>query len=975
MPAMTVRGRFAAFGAALAVAVLVAVVGAAAALADHDGGAPHTPGDPDRRFELVSPPYKLSGNGIGSPGRDSVANAAKQAGSAAYVGDRFPVGAHAGAILLDGESATASDWALAERASDGLGWLSHSPVTHAFQGPEYYRMLFMEDAAPDYSTIMWTGNAGDLPFFEQAAALEQANNGSLLLSDWGDPPASPTRWEPIAPLDASQRPDSFDWIAATLVFLVPAISADGSHVAASGKVRGLAGAGGFGCTLDGGVWTEVATGDACPDPTVDTVGIRTQSAYVDDVSAGLSDAWPGAGVRVPAALCTGAGGARTALPARDGADGSLGAVACEAGEPDRDGRLVSDYGSAITWHSGSPAFIGTSASNVISEDGSRTFFMAPDPSRGNPGTSKCVGDGVGSVCPTQLFVRQENGDGEVVTRWVSRPDAGLLDGPGEAGLLGPAYFEGASADGSRVFFRTDSPLTADDPNGGEACPPPSPATECSRSSASWDLYMFELASGSDPTGPGSRLTRITAGPSGSSDCSAVPDSSNSAALRFSSEDGKLVYFSCAAPLGGVADRPELSAVAGAQGGTPSTPDQTNVYLYDGREPDPAERYTFVARIPRAISGDSTSPEPVTRCASAAGLRGGSVLGAAAVNPLAVNCWRGSGDGAFATFFTLGQLFDDDDSFGVGGVGASADIYGYDADSDEVVRVSGSQHSSVDETYSCGHLAAGFSCYADQGLHEASNRTPGAANPLLNVVSGAGGVRTVFFESASRLVDGDVNGVMDVYRWRDGVLSLVSSGAAGSDGAAYKGNSVDGENVFLATRDRLTWQDVDSVLDVYVARAGSQGIPRPPQPPVCGVLAGVCHGSGAAAVVPAVPRTSVPAAGGDASPVPRARLAIRRPGRRALRRAARRGVLRVRVRTSRPGVLRAGARARLGRRSVKVAGTRKRVASAGRSVVRLRLSRRARRVLGQGRRLRVTIRVAQSGALTRSATVHLKRGSR
>jgi hypothetical protein len=960
---------------AFVIAVAVLLVPAAAAQADHNGdGVAHPPGDPTRSYELVSPAYKVAGVGAGVPIQGGGGpEQAGGAGSGAHVGERFSVSGQLGALLLDAPFATATDWALAERADSQMGWLSHSPVTHPFKASENYRMLQMQVAAPNLSTMMWAGNAGDLPFFEEMGSLGVSGDGSSLISDWGDPPQRPVRWEPIGPLEASQRINIFE----TYVFPVPSVSEDGTHLAVSGGVRGLAGAGG-GCARDesSGAWLEIGTGLPCPDPTVDTIPANADSAYVDDISAGLSDSWPGAGIRTPMAVCTGQddgpGLARTRIPVRN-SDGSLGEAACALKDAARDARLVSDYGSAITL-SGT---VGTSTTNVISEDGSRSFFMAPDPTLGtsdNPGASACVDADALTKCPSQLYVRQRNSDGEVVTRWISRPEAGLLDNPLPAALLGAAFFEGASVDGSRVFFRTDSPLTADDPN-GRFQTPANANHETVRGARSWDLYMFELAPGpdgdrstpdGDPTGPGSRLTRITAGPSGTADCSTQPGSAPAAALRFSSDDGRRVFFSCAAPLGGVADRATGTA-AGVQAGTPTTTNQTNVYLYDANEADPAQRYTFVARVPFTTFSSSSNNQNLTRCASAAGLRGTSLLiRPSAFTSSAVSCWRGSGDGTLATFWTLGRLTSDDPhEFGVG---SSADIYAYDADSDELVRVSAPQ-GAVDETYTCGHSST--RCYGDPGMHSIVSGQV-APNPLLNVASGPGG-RVVFFESASRLVDGDQNSVFDVYQWRDGVLSLVSSGAPGSDGTTYKGNSADGRNVYLATRDRLTWQDADAVLDIYTARVGG-GIARPVPPTACLVLADGCQGGGAASA-PSSPASEGPAAGGDARPGVRRRVALLRPSVRTRRRAARTGVLALRVRASRPGVVRLGARATIGRKSIKVAGARKRLAKAGTATMKLRLNRRARRVLGQGRVLRVTLRVAQRGARSRTATVGLKRGNR
>lgn len=332
--------------------------------------------------------------------------------------------------------------------------------------------------------------------------------------------------------------------------------------------------------------------------------------------------------------------------------------------------------------------------------------------------------------------------------------------------------------------------------------------------------------------------------------------------------------------------------------------------------------------------------------------------------MGANCVRGTADGEFVTFWTDGQLTADDlDS-------ATGDVYGYDVrDGGDLVRISRAQ-SGDGAPYRCSQETPVADCYGDPGFGHAG-REPLA---MLGVVSEppVAGQRTAFFQSRSRLVADDTDDAYDVYQWRDGRLSLISTGASGTDGAFYKGNSADGRNVYFATRDRLSWQDADAVLDVYTARVGG-GIPEPVPAPVCAVLAGGCHGGGALPV-PAPTATTAPAARGDAVSR-RHSLAVGRVGAKARRRAARTGRLSIRVRTGRAGVIRVGARARLGRRSVKVASARKRTAKPGVTRVRVRLNRRARKALQRGRTLRVTLRVAQSGARTRTVTVSLKRGKR
>jgi len=477
--------------------------------------------------------------------------------------------------------------------------------------------------------------------------------------------------------------------------------------------------------------------------------------------------------------------------------------------------------------------------------------MSPDPvlsASNNPGASACTAATEDeTACPAQLYVRQEMPDGSAVTRWISRPADGLL-GLQQASLLGRAWFEGASADGDKVFFRTNTPLTADDPNGG--APVPGGVTSGAASSTSFDLYMYDLpdAPGADP-GDGT-LTRITGGPDGAGDCNSVPQDASIASLRFASEAGDRVYFTCQHPLPGV-PAPANGTITSPGDFPGNFPTQTNLYLYDANRPA-TERWRFLASIPR-----STSSVPAA-CASTGGRREFS-----SESNSNSNCVRGTEDGSFITFLTPGRLTADDPD------AASLDIYGYDAEADRLTRLSAPENPAA-TTYSCG---SGQQCFAGTGSDSGGGSRGATPNPKLAVVTEpAAGERVAFFQSAARLVAEDQNDVHDVYQWRDGDLSLVTTGAPNALDAVYGGNSADGRNVYFATREALTWQDVDVVNDIYTARVGG-GIPEPPATPVCAVLDDACQGAPVGA--PAASGAASGAFSGQGNFVPRSQPACRK----------------------------------------------------------------------------------------------------
>lgn len=942
-----------AIGGLAALAVL-ALPSAAVAQAD---GCPNaglrvgpSAGLPDcRAFELVSPPDKLGGQGAGLWYAGPVT--AGRAGVGALAASRFAVEGQWGVVLEDGAFSFASDWSLAERGE--AGWTRKPAVTRTAYGTQDYRFLNMAAAAEDLSLTGWQSNGSVLKLFPEMAGW--SNNAAVtptLVRDWGQ-----GRWDVFGPtlLTSGQTPGSPSGGTETWPLSATAVSDDGRFMIGSGPTRGLEGP---------------------DDPTLapGALATATGSVYLFDLAGGVSDTFPtlADGRRILVNECT----AGTAVPALTAdSPAKLSTQPCAAGG------LTSSRGATLGATTGSDT--RRNFDRMVSTDGSRVVFMSPNPFTSAGAPSACSGSGASTACPVQVFVRQRGLNGTVAVRWISRPAVAGQD----ASLLSKAFYEGASRDGGQVVFRTTSPLTGDDPNAGcaarQAAPLPCTTDPNGAQNSSSDLFMYELPGGpdgdpgtADGDPAGGSLTRISAGPNGDGDCNVMVNGNNPnaniapAAVRYMSDDGSRVYFTCQEPLAGVSGAPADSHAGNAPG---SGSDFTNLYLYQ-RGADGEQSWRFVARLPRNVGG-STGSRPEA-CAST-GSGKGTPLNAAVgrgpgVNTHPNNCFRGRRDGAFVTFWTPGQLTGDDPD------ATSVDIYAYDADSDRLTRITAPDADAVGGTYVCNpgdSSGPDAPCYGDGGFGgeqaQALLRSGIVEDPA------DPGSRVAVFQSKSQLVAEDTDEVYDVYVWRDGVLSLLTPGDSPTDGAMFLGNDRAGANIYVATLDRLTWEDRDSALDVYAARVGG-GFTEPPDPPACSVLADVCQPAGPPQSAVPPPVTPTPGGGGDARPCARVRLALGGLSRRARLRAARSGVLRLRVRTSEPGVVRVGARARLGRRArrpVKVAGARRRVARAGSVRVGLRLSRRARRVLGSGRALRLVVRVAQSGARTRTVTVGLKRGSR
>ncbi len=104
--------------------------------------------------------------------------------------------------------------------------------------------------------------------------------------------------------------------------------------------------------------------------------------------------------------------------------------------------------------------------------------------------------------------------------------------------------------------------------------------------------------------------------------------------------------------------------------------------------------------------------------------------------------------------------------------------------------------------------------------------------------------TVFFHTATQLVDDDTNLVSDVYEYRSGQLRLVSSGTGTT--SVLEDISRDGNTVIFNTLDALVPKDEEpGVPKLYAARVGG-GFPFVPKPAPCDLGAGACEGAGSKA---------------------------------------------------------------------------------------------------------------------------------
>lgn len=308
-------------------------------------------------------------------------------------------------------------------------------------------------------------------------------------------------------------------------------------------------------------------------------------------------------------------------------------------------------------------------------------------------------------------------------------------------------------------------------------------------------------------------------------------------------------------------------------------------------------------------------------------------------PDAITASAVSPDGARIAFATDDQL--DPDAGGVG------QVYAVDADE-------------------AGSGPVCISCRADgsTALGRSDLSSGGADGSFLdaNNVPRRGNVSTdgsIYFASADRLVDADVNETVDVYQYRDGQLALLSSGSDDQP-SAFGAASDDGRDVFILSSERLAAQDTDNgSADVYSVRVDGGFAPTTP-PPVCGED---CQGPLPPALAPPTPATATFTGPGDVeertAPPATPSLTVTAPNARQRTRWAKTGRLTLSLRATHAGVVRARASGRVRARTVTVAAASKRLARGGSARLTLRLSRAARKQLAQSGKLRVTIAVTHS----------------
>ena len=461
-----------------------------------------------------------------------------------------------------------------------------------------------------------------------------------------------------------------------------------------------------------------------------------------------------------------------------------------------DGQVISDCATAL----GSVGHLHEPVTNfhAISESGETVFFTAEG--HAEPG------------CPsrTQVYAQID------ATQAVDISEPSSTDCPTcETALAAQrnATFQGASADGSKVFFTTQQQLFS--------------------GQTSENIYEYSFAAEA-----GHKISLVSVGSS---------EPKVQGVVRIS-DDGSHVYFVAQGVLTSVKNSGGQEAQAGAD----------NLYVYERDAAYPAGHTQFIAALCSGPTASGTISDTV--CPADLNSQQGEIVSGGILPLNDSTLWLGEDnrhrlaqstpDGQFMVFDSYGDLTSDKTS-------TAEAVYLYDAASGSLVRASVGQEGYDDD----GNNDAYNATIGGGGPEHAEIEKPGSDTSDLGAVSEDGSY--VFFDSSEALVPDAVAGVEHVYEYHEGQVQLISDGQD-EGGAVFLRATLSASDVFFTDSDTLVSQDVDAGGEnIYDARIDG-GFPAL-VPVSAGCSGDACQGSQSPAPALQSPASALFTGGANVTP--------------------------------------------------------------------------------------------------------------
>jgi hypothetical protein len=428
---------------------------------------------------------------------------------------------------------------------------------------------------------------------------------------------------------------------------------------------------------------------------------------------------------------------------------------------DNEGKLISDCGTELgagDLIAPATVYAPLAFHNAISYDGETVFF-----------TSAACGS---APAANELFARVGNGMPGAHTVAISEPSASDCAACNTSAVSGhPAFFQGASVDGSKVFFVTQQPLLGGD--------------------ESVNIYEYDF-----DAPPGEKVIRVSGGDATVSDPTAEVQG-----IVQTSQDGSHVYFVARGILTKNPNAQGQIARAGAN----------NLYMFERDAQYPSGRTVFIADLSQ---GDQELWTAVNHVAG--------------TEVVLSNITR---DGRFLVFTsttehltpddasTAAQVFEYDAETGnLTRVSIGQNGYNDNGNTSTAEASIPTPHyyeSSDPVTYSTYMTVSADGSYVF--FQSTDGLTPQALNRAVIGEEKVGAkVAKVYAEN--------------VYEYHDGSVYLISDGRDLSevfDASAVHllGTDESGVDVFFSTVDLLAPSDIDSNMDIYDARVDG-GFPAP-----------------------------------------------------------------------------------------------------------------------------------------------------